>query len=106
MPSQVHRAGQALARAHNALRDYPTGSDPHYRWPWEWVDRLLDTIAMPEHVNSAARRVWPELVRTVADHQLSVSVIHGDPGLRGFLIADDNRDALVDWVTTMRGPLL
>ncbi len=61
---------------------------------------------MPEHVNSAARRVWPELVRTVADHQLSVSVIHGDPGLRGFLIADDNRDALVDWVTTMRGPLL
>ena len=106
VPSQVRRAGRVLARAHNALRDFETGPDPHYRWPWEWVDRLLNTIAMPQHVNVAARHVWLEIVRTVADHQLSVSVIHGDPGLSGFLLADDNRDALIDWTTTMRGPLL
>jgi Ser/Thr protein kinase RdoA (MazF antagonist) len=106
VPDQVRRAGRVLALAHNALRDFPAGSDPHYRWPWEWIDRLLGTIAMPAHVNAAARRVWPEIVRTVADHQLSVSLIHGDPGLSGFLLADDNRDALIDWTTTMRGPLL
>ena len=105
-PDQVRRAGRLLARAHNALRDFPTGSDPHYRWPWEWVPRLLDTIAMPDYVNAAARRIWPDVVRTVTDHQLSISIVHGDPGLGGFLLADDNRDAIVDWATTMRGPLL
>ena len=116
VPNQVRRAGRALARAHEALRDYPVESDPHYRWPWEWVDRLLDTIAIPEHVDAAARRIWPEIVRTVADKHLSISVIHGDPGLSGFLLADHSGDAsrtdettqdgIIDWVTTMRGPLL
>src|SRR5215469_7118335 len=77
---QVRRAGRVLARAHQALRDFPAGSDPRYRWPWDWVTRCLDTIAMPPHVTAAARRIWPEIVRTVADHQLSISVIHADPG--------------------------
>ena len=128
VPNQVRRAGRALARAHEALRDYPVESDPHYRWPWEWVDRLLDAVAMPAHVNAAARRIWPEIVRTIADKQLSISVIHGDPGLSGFLLADhtgdsshtedsshtggtshadeNTQDGIIDWVTTMRGPLL
>jgi Ser/Thr protein kinase RdoA (MazF antagonist) len=33
-PGQVRRAGRVLARAHQALRDFPAGSDPRYRWPW------------------------------------------------------------------------
>lgn len=112
-PRQVRRAGRALARAHGALRDYPVESDPHYRWPWEWVDRLLDTIAMPDHVNAAARRIWPEIVRTASDHQLTIGIIHADPE---FLLADDpndtshpdqtTQDAVIDWATALRGPLL
>jgi Ser/Thr protein kinase RdoA (MazF antagonist) len=111
VPGQVRRAGRLLARAHQALRDFPAGSDPRYRWPWEWITRCLDTIAMPEHLSAAARRIWPEIVRTVADHQLSISVIHADPGPDSFLLdgtstAGGAQDALIDWTTTLRGPLL
>ena len=107
VPGQVRRAGGVLARAHQALRDFPAGSGPRYRWPWEWVTRCLDTIAMPEHVNAAARRIWPQIVRTVSDHRLSISVIHADPGPDGFLLSGDGaQDALIDWATTLRGPLL
>ena len=107
VPSQVRRAGRILARAHNALRDYPAGTDLRYRWPWEWVTICLDTVSMPEHVKAAARRVWSEIVSTVADSQLSISIIHADPGPDGFLLGcDDTEDALIDWTTTLRGPLL
>lgn len=106
VPGQVRRAGRLLAQAHQALRDCPVGADPRYRWPWEWVPHGLDTISIPEHGNAAARRVWPEIVRTVADRQLSISVIHADPGPDGFLLGDGTQDALIDWTTTLRGPLL
>lgn len=107
VPGQVRRAGRLLALAHQALSDFPAGSGPRYRWPWEWVLRCLDTIAMPEHVTAAARRTWPEIVDTVADYQLSVSVIHADPGPGCFLLRGDGaHDALIDWATTLRGPLL
>jgi Ser/Thr protein kinase RdoA (MazF antagonist) len=107
VPDQVRRAGRVLARAHLALRGFPAGSGPRYRWPWEWVGQSLDTIAMPDHVNAAARRIWPQVVRTVADHQLTVSVIHADPGPDGFLLGGDGApDALIDWATPLRGPLL
>jgi homoserine kinase type II len=107
VPGQVRRAGRLLARAHQALRDFPAGSGPRYRWPWEWVTQSLDAIAMPDHVNAAARRIWPQIVRTVDHHQLPVSVIHADPGPGGFLLGGDSaQDALIDWATTLRGPLL
>jgi Ser/Thr protein kinase RdoA (MazF antagonist) len=110
VPGQVRRAGRVLARAHQALRDFPAGADPRYRWPWEWVTQSLDTIAMPGHVNAAARRIWPQIVATVEDHQLLVSVIHADPGPDGFLLGegsgDGAQDALIDWATPLRGPLL
>jgi Ser/Thr protein kinase RdoA (MazF antagonist) len=112
VPGQVRRAGQVLARAHQTLRDFPAGSDPRYRWPWEWVGQCLDTIAMPGQVNAAARRIWPQIVRTVAVHQLPVSVIHADPGPDSFLLTSDDtgeraaQDALIDWATPLRGPLL
>ncbi len=108
VPDQVRRAGRVLARAHSVLRDCPVGDEPRYRWPWEWVTRCLDTIAMPAEVNAAARRAWREIVRTVQEHRLSISLIHSDPGPEGFLlnVADAGQDALIDWATTMRGPLL
>jgi Ser/Thr protein kinase RdoA (MazF antagonist) len=111
VPDQVWRAGQVLARAHQALRDFPPGADPHYRWPWEWVPECLDTIAMPEHVNAAGRRIWPQIVGTVGRYQLSISVIRADPGPDAFLLRGNGadggaQDALIDWPTTLRGPLL
>lgn len=107
VPDEVRRAGRMLARAHQALRSFPAGGDPRYRWPWEWVTRCLDTIAMPEHVNAAARHIWPEIVRAVDQHQLPVSAIHADPGPDGFLLGGDGeQDALIDWSATLRGPLL
>jgi Ser/Thr protein kinase RdoA (MazF antagonist) len=107
VPSQVRRAGRLLARAHQALRDYPAGDDPRYRWPWAWVTECLDTIAMPARVNEAARRVWPWIVATVDRHELPISIIHADPGPEGFLLGrDDDHDALIDWATALRGPLL
>jgi Ser/Thr protein kinase RdoA (MazF antagonist) len=71
VPGDVWRAGRVLARAHQALRDFPAGSDPRYRWPWEWITRCLESIAMPEHVSAGGAQ-----------------------------------DALIDWTTTLRGPLL
>jgi len=107
VPAQVRRAGQVLARAHQALRDFPAGADPRYRWPWEWIGQCLDTIAMPGHINAAARRIWPQIVHTVTVHQLPVSVIHADPGPDGFLLSGDGaQDALIDWATPLRGPVL
>src|SRR6516162_2171404 len=44
VPGQVRRAGGVLARAHQALRDFPAGADPRYCWPWEWVGQCLDII--------------------------------------------------------------
>jgi len=108
VPDQVRRAGRVLARAHQILRDFPAGSDPRYRWPWEWVPQCLDTIAMPEHVNAAARRIWPQILRTVDEHRLSISFIHADPSADSFLLGGDGdgEGALIDWATTLRGPLL
>lgn len=111
VPGQVQRAGRVLARAHQELADFPfVGGDSRYRWPWEWVTQCLDTIAMPEHVRAAARRIWPQIVRAVDRHHLSISVIHGDPGPDSFLLGYGAgraaRDALIDWTTTLRGPLL
>jgi Ser/Thr protein kinase RdoA (MazF antagonist) len=107
-PGQVRRAGSLLARAHLILRDYPAGDQARYRWPWEWVARCLDTVAMPPEVSAAARHAWHEAVRSVEDNQLSVSLIHADPGPEGFLLSDGDagRDGLIDWATTLRGPLL
>jgi Ser/Thr protein kinase RdoA (MazF antagonist) len=60
-----------------------------------------------EHVRAAARRIWPQIVAAVDRYQLSVSVIHADPGPEGFLLGGGAApDALVDWATTLRGPLL
>jgi Ser/Thr protein kinase RdoA (MazF antagonist) len=108
VPDQVRRAGGVLARAHQMLRDFPADGDSRYAWPWEWVTRCLDTIPMPEDVNAAARRVWPEIVSAVDRHHLSISVVHSDPGPDGFLLGADSGvpDALIDWATTLRGPLL
>jgi Ser/Thr protein kinase RdoA (MazF antagonist) len=108
VPDQVRRAGRVLARAHHVLRHCPVGEDPRYRWPWQWVTRCLDTIAMPAEVNAAARDTWREIVRTVDEHRLSISLIHADPGPEGFLLndVDTGRDGLIDWATALRGPLL
>ena len=62
---------------------------------------------MPGHINAAARRIWPQIVHTVTVHQLPVSVIHADPGPDGFLLSGDGaQDALIDWATPLRGPVL
>jgi Ser/Thr protein kinase RdoA (MazF antagonist) len=107
-PDQVRRAGALLARAHMILRDYPADEEPRYRWPWEWVARSLDTVAMPAKVSAAARQAWQQAVRSVEDNQLSISLIHADPGPEGFLLSDGDagQDGLIDWATTLRGPLL
>ena len=107
-PDQVRRAGRVLAWAHNILRDYPAGGDPRYRWPWEWVTQCLDTVAMPAEVSVAARRVWREVVAAAGDSRLSISLLHADPGPDSFLLngSDAGRDALIDWATPLRGPLL
>jgi len=107
-PDQVRRAGQVLARAHKILRDYPAGDEPRYRWPWEWVTRCLDTVAMPAELNSAARRAWQEVVAAGGDNHLTISLIHSDPGPDSFLLGDAvaRHDALIDWATPLRGPLL
>lgn len=108
VPGQVRRAGRVLARAHKILRDYPAGDEPHYRWPWEWVTRCLDTVEMPTEVKAAARRAWQEAVAAAGDSQLTISLIHADPGPDSFLLSDSDagQDALIDWATPLRGPLL
>jgi Ser/Thr protein kinase RdoA (MazF antagonist) len=107
-PDQVRRAGRVLARGHNILRHYPAGDEPRCRWPWEWVPRCLDTVAMPAEVNAAARRAWQEVVAAAEDHHLSISLLHADPGPDSFLLndTDGGQDALIDWATPLRGPLL
>jgi homoserine kinase type II len=107
-PDQVRRAGRVLARAHQILRDYPAGDDPHYRWPWEWVTRCLDTVPMPPHVSKAASRAWHETLTAADGSHLTISLIHADPGPDSFLLGGPGagQDALIDWATPLRGPLL
>jgi homoserine kinase type II len=108
VPDQVRRAGRVLGRAHKILRDYRAGGEPRYRWPWEWVTECLDTVVMPSEVNVAARRAWQEAASAAADNHLTISLIHADPGLDSFLLSgtDAGQDALIDWATPLRGPLL
>jgi Ser/Thr protein kinase RdoA (MazF antagonist) len=105
---QVRRAGRVLARAHKILRTYPAQDEPPYRWPWEWVPRCLGAVAMPENVRAAAHRAWAEAVTAARDNQLTISLIHADPGPDSFLLSgtDPGHDALIDWATPLRGPLL
>ncbi len=105
---EIRRSGQVLGRAHQVLADYPAPDDPRYRWPWEWVPRCLDTVPMPAEVNAAARTAWKEIVRTAAEQELSISLIHADPGPEAFLLSANGteQDAIIDWTTTLRGPLL
>jgi Ser/Thr protein kinase RdoA (MazF antagonist) len=107
-PDQVRRAGRVLGRAHKILREYPAGDEPRWRWPWEWVTRCLDTVAMPARVSAAARRAWQDAVTAADDHQMTISFIHADPGPDSFLLSggDAGQDALIDWATPLRGPLL
>ncbi len=107
VPSQVRRAGRVLARAHSALRHFPAADNPGYSWPWTWVTDRLDTVGMPANVRLAAERVWAQIVAAVSDRKLSISIIHADPGPDCFLLrGDGSRDALIDWTTTLYGPLL
>jgi Ser/Thr protein kinase RdoA (MazF antagonist) len=107
-PGQVARTGRVLARAHHILGDYPVGAEPRWRWPWEWVPRCLDAIAMPAEVKAAARRAWRDVVATTGEHHLSLGLIHADPGPDSFLLSDSDagQDAFIDWATALRGPLL
>jgi Ser/Thr protein kinase RdoA (MazF antagonist) len=107
-PDQVRRAGRVLARAHKVLRDYPAGDEPRYQWPWEWVSGCLDTVMMPAEVNAAARRAWQEAVAAAGDNHLTISLIHADPGPDSVLLSNSGagEDALIDWATPLRGPLL
>jgi Ser/Thr protein kinase RdoA (MazF antagonist) len=107
-PDQVRRAGRVLARAHKMLRGYPAGDESRYRWPWEWVTRCLDTVTMPAGVNAAARRAWQEAVAVAGDQHLTISLVHADPGPDSFLLSTTGarEDALIDWATPLRGPLL
>lgn len=58
-------------------------------------------------MRAAARRVWAKVVAAVSDRELSLSIIHADPGPEGFLLYGDGReDALIDWTTTLYGPLV
>jgi Ser/Thr protein kinase RdoA (MazF antagonist) len=106
VPGQVRRAGRVLASAHKILADFPAGRVGRYQWPWEWVTRGLATIAMPARVRAAARDAWTQIVDAVDARQLSVGLIHADPGPDSFLLNDAGPDALIDWATTLRGPLL
>lgn len=107
-PSEVRRAGRTLARAHRILRDCPEGQDSRARWPWVWVRRNLDELSMPTKVRKAARRAWDQAVLAVEKNELSVSLLHSDPGPHNFLLNTSHpaRDALIDWSTALRGPLL
>jgi Ser/Thr protein kinase RdoA (MazF antagonist) len=107
-PDQVRRAGRVLARAHKILRDYPGRDEPRWQWPWQWVTRCLDTVAMPDEVRVAARRAWQQAVAATGDYQLTISLIHADPGPDSFLLgaSDARQDALIDWATPLRGPLV
>ncbi|HEY2508327.1 MAG TPA: phosphotransferase [Streptosporangiaceae bacterium] len=104
----VRRAGQVLGRAHQILGDYPPGDEPRYHWPWEWISTCLETVPMAPDLKGAAWRAWDQIVAMVDRHQLRVSLIHGDPGPDSFLLSgrDSGPDALIDWATTLRGPLL
>ena len=106
VPCQLRRAGRVLASAHRILADFPAGRDGRYQWPWEWVIRGLDSIAMPARLRAAARDAWTQIVETVDAGQLSLGLIHADPGPDSFLLNDNGPDALIDWATTLRGPLL
>ncbi len=107
-PAQVRRAGRLLARAHRILQEYPATDDSRDRWPWEWVPRCFDTIAMPAEVGDAARRAWRDAVQTAREYRLPVGLIHADPGPDAFRLhpTDPDQDALIDWATTLRGPRL
>jgi hypothetical protein len=63
---------------------------------------------MPEEVRAAAHRAWHQAVTAAEDYGLTISPIHADPGLDSFLLsrAGPGQDALIDWATPLRGPLL
>lgn len=63
---------------------------------------------MPPQVSAAARRAWQLAEAAVAAGGLTISLIHADPGPDSFLLSEagPGPDALIDWATPLRGPLL
>lgn len=101
------RVGRALARAHRTIRECPVDLGPDHEWPWKWVEKVANTIAMDDRIRRAINQVWTEAKEVVAASGLATTLIHSDPGPESFLLNDaaPDRDGVVDWATPLRGPV-
>lgn len=106
--ADMRRAGAALARAHASLDGALGCLETRFVWPWQWADDCLDDIPMPPKVREAAAQVLGDGRNLVAEADLPVRIVHGDPGCDAFLLHRDapERDGLIDWSATMGAPAL
>lgn len=100
VPAEVHAAGAALARLHQALAAYP---EPHGLMVGpapalplgERIGAWLDSRA--GHVPDAARRVLGELIVSAPTDELPVQLVHGDFRSANVLCAAGEVVAVIDF---------
>lgn len=107
-PADLRRMGRTLARAHACLAAEEGCLDRSLVWPWPWADAAVARIPMPAGVRDAVRRALDDGRRVTGTAGLAVQVVHGDPALDAFVLADarGEDDGMVDWSATMGAPAL
>lgn len=103
--AQVHAAGAALARLHDALREYPAaegipGGAAAGKPLAERVTAWLSSC--PEHVPAAAREALGRLVGAAPDDELPLQLVHGDYRAANIMVASDEAMAILDFEETWR----
>ena len=91
---------RTLAAAHRTLR----ASDIRLAKPFHWIDVEAAHLREPPWLSPAVRNAVAGVDALQA--RLTPGLLHGDPAPEAFRRDGDGRIGLIDWSSTVRGPLL
>lgn len=97
--------GEALGRCHRVLAEFEP-PEAIERWPWSWLTSESPHLHLEPWILPAVHSASVQATRYVERHQLRQGFLHGDPNPQEFLVDDMGDVAVLDWGSTLRGPLL
>jgi homoserine kinase type II len=103
--SDRRRWGARLGDLHRRLIDVAT-TEPLPVWPWDWLDVDADHLRGETVLRNEIARARETAERFVDRDGSEISVIHGDPNPKEFLLDPAGNIAIVDWGAVQNGPLI
>jgi Ser/Thr protein kinase RdoA (MazF antagonist) len=102
-PTERRLWGATLGRAHRLLRGL---ARPPGVMGWHWVDPAAPHLDVAPWVRAAVREAVAALAVLQHRQQLTVGLLHADPGPSSFLVDAAGQVALIDWGAVTWGPLI